>query len=308
MVCPQNGAMSESLKVGLCGAGVFAGYHAQKVVGHPRSDLIGVFDHNPERMQALADHHEVPAFGDWERLVAASDALVIASPASSHADYAIPAIAAGRHCLVEKPLATSADEAVALAEASRAAGTILQVGHQERVVAEAIGLPDLPARPRTIHIARHTGRTTRNLDTSVVMDLMIHDIDLLLSLYGPPDWVSTEQARAVYSGHLDVARAEMGWGAMTAYLSASRDDDPARRWTLRFDGGTADIDFADQTLRHDTGFDLDAGFGDRPEVKDSLAAAYARFVGACLDGSPPLASGDAGAAAVRVAEQIGVSS
>jgi predicted dehydrogenase len=296
--------MSNDLKVGVVGAGVFAGYHAAKVMGHDRAALSGIYDHNRVSMVALAERHGVPSFNSIAALADISDALIIAVPASFHNEAAMIALQQGCHVLVEKPLAVRFDDAAQIVAAAKAAGRVLQVGHQERVVTQAIGLHEISEHPTQIEIIRHTSRATRNLDTSVVMDLMVHDLDLLHALYGAPDWISTEMAKRVYSDALDVVRAEAGFGAMTAYISASRDAEPDRRWILRYPSGTIDIDFGNKTLRHDTPFTLDEGFGERPLVQDSLAAAFDYFVRACLDGTKPLATGDDGLAAVRAAAQI----
>jgi predicted dehydrogenase len=296
--------MSNKLRVGVVGAGVFAGYHAAKVVGHDRAALSGVYDHNAAKMVALAEKHGVPSHDSLSALADVSDALIIAVPASFHLDAALSALQHGCHVLVEKPLSVRVNDAAQIVTAATKAGCVLQVGHQERIVTQAIGLHDISERPTQIDIVRHTARATRNLDTSVVMDLMVHDLDLLHALYGAPDWINTEMAKRVYSEKLDEVRAEAGFGAMTAYISASRDQEPDRRWILRYPSGTINIDFNQKTLRHDTPFALDDSFGQRPLVQDSLASAFDHFVRACLDGTRPLATGEDGLAAVRAAAQI----
>lgn len=296
--------MNHHLKVGVVGAGVFAGYHAGKVAGHGRAILSGVYDQSDVAATALSTLHSVDAFPSVKALAAASDALIIAIPASHHAHAAIIGLAQGCHLLIEKPFVCSVDDGQAILAAASKGQRILQVGHQERIVMQAIGLNRVDAKPKQIEIVRHTPRATRNLDASVVMDLMIHDLDLLHALYGSPDWISTEMAKRVYSDQFDAVRAEAGFEGMTAYLSASRDAELDRRWTLRYQEGTVEIDFGQKTLRHDTPFDLDADFGQRPDVQDSLGTAFDHFVRACLDGTPPLATGMDGLAAVKVAIQI----
>lgn len=296
--------MSKFIKVGVVGAGVFAGYHAGKVFAHERAELTGICDQSELRAQALAEKYDVAAFTAISALAEVSDALIVAVPASVHMDAALLGLEHKCHLLVEKPLACSVDDATRIVSAADGAGRILQVGHQERIVTRAIGLHDIKSRPTQIDIIRHTPRATRNLDTSVVMDLMVHDLDLLNALYGSPDWISTEMAKRIYSDELDEVRAEIGFGEMTAYVSASRDAELNRRWVLRYPEGTVEIDFGQKTLRHDTPFTLDTDFGARSHVQDNLAAAFDYFVRACLDGAPPLATGEDGLAAVRAAAQI----
>ena len=296
--------MSSHLKVGVVGAGVFAGYHAGKVFAHDRATLSGIYDRHEAPAAALASKFDTAAFTSVADLAKVSDALIIAIPASFHVDAALMGLDYGCHLLVEKPLACSVETAEQIVSAADKAGRVLQVGHQERIVTQAIGLHDIKDRPIQIDIIRHTPRATRNLDASVVMDLMVHDLDLLNALYGEPDWINTEMGKRVYSDELDVVRAEAGFGEMTAYLSASRDADLDRRWVLRYEDGTIEIDFVQKTLRHDTPFTLDADFGSRPHVQDNLAAAFDFFVRACLDGTRPLATGGDGLAAVKAAAQI----
>ncbi|MGB3456331.1 MAG: Gfo/Idh/MocA family oxidoreductase [Litorimonas sp.] len=296
--------MTEGFRVGVVGAGAFATYHAGKVADHPRCILSGIYDRSRDRAETLAGKHSVTASDSFDQLIEVSDALIVAIPSTEHTQSALTSLDAGCHLLVEKPLAPSVQQAERIVAKAASTGRVLQVGHQERIVMSAIGLDRVEARPSEIEIVRHGPRSRRNLDASVVMDLMVHDLDLLGALFGPPDWVSTEAARTVYSGKIDTARAELGFGETTAYVSASRDAEPERRWTLRYPQGTVSIDFGRKTLRHDTPFDLDADFGERADVKDSLATAFDRFVRACLDGHAPLATGEEGLAAVRVAAAI----
>ncbi|MEL6687466.1 MAG: Gfo/Idh/MocA family oxidoreductase [Pseudomonadota bacterium] len=296
--------METHLKVGVMGAGVFAGYHVSKVAAHDRATLIGVFDRNEDKARDVAKRNGGEVFLEAEKLASVCDALIIAVPGSDHASLAKLGLTEGCHLLIEKPMATSVVDCDDIIGLARSKDRILQIGHQERVVMNAIGLQTILDRPTELQITRHSGPSDRNLDTSVVMDLMIHDLDLVLSLFGEPDWVNTEAAKRVYSEDWDEVRAELGYADFTAYPSASRNAEPSRQWTLRYETGTVQIDFGQKTLTHDTAYALNAAFGDDPSVQDSLATAFDQFVKACLDGTPPLATGEEGRAAVRVARMI----
>ena len=299
-----DGFMKASLRVGVVGAGVFGNYHAAKVVAHERTVLSGLYDHNRERCDALASKHHTQAYPTLESLIEVSDALIVASPATQHAEACQKALSRGRHVLVEKPISPDRDQAEEIVSIANANNCVLQVGHQERIVAAAIGLNRVELRPKEVEIIRHAPRSHRNQDTSVVMDLMIHDLDLVHWLFGEPEWINTESATRIYSDHYDSVRAEMGYEDMVVRLSASRDAELQRSWTLRYAESTVTIDFGAKLLTHDTGFDLDPDFGDRADVKDSLATATDHFVSACLDGSEPLISGEEGLAAVGLAIKI----
>jgi len=167
----------DSLKIGLIGAGVFASYHANKLAKHPRVDFIGIVDRDETKARNLAKQHGVRSMSLPE-LLKQSDAIVIATPATTHGDFATQALKADCHCLIEKPLtisAKNADEIIALAAANNLK---IQVGHQERLVARAIGLMGLSERPIKIEAVRNSTYSARGTDASVTMDLMTHDIDL----------------------------------------------------------------------------------------------------------------------------------
>ena len=132
--------MADLVKIGVIGAGKFGGYHAGKCAAHPRTDFVGVFDTNQKASQSLSDRFNVTAFEHVESLIEACDAVVIAAPATFHGEYARQVLSAGRHALIEKPMATTLAEAEAIVGLAKAHKVIVQVGHQERFVARAIGL------------------------------------------------------------------------------------------------------------------------------------------------------------------------
>lgn len=296
--------MSEQLKVGLIGAGVFAGYHASKLAQHPRVEFTGVVDRSGKRAALLAETHniEVLALAD---LLEKSDAVVIASPATAHGEIAKKALSAGCHCLIEKPLATSLSEAEMIAVLSLEKNLVVQVGHQERMVLKAIGLDRISERPLKIEAVRNAAYSPRGTDTSVTFDLMTHDIDLCTALMGgAPDSVKGESG-CVRSLAPDMAYAELSYGTSVARLSASRVAEAGQRWMkLSYPSGDVKIDFNAKTLLNSTRFALDKKFADNKIAKDSLGAATDMFVRAVLDGGPVSVSADAGAIAVRIAESI----
>lgn len=296
--------MTQRLKIGLIGAGVFAGYHANKLAVHPRLEFVGVHDPDARRAAALAKTHNLRAM-DAEALVSECDAMVIACPASFHGQMAIAALEAGCHCLIEKPLAVGVSDAERIVELSLRNNLIVQVGHQERMVLRAIGFDKIKETPLRVEAFRANGYSQRGTDTSVTMDLMTHDIDLCTTLFGvAPDDVSG-QSRAVKSKTPDEAEVTLIYSEAKAVLRASRvTETPQRRMVLTYPSGAVEIDFNSKTLTHDTLFNLNANFGDDPRAKDSLGAATKVFVDAVLDGTPVLVSAGDGLIAVRVAAQI----
>ena len=135
------------LKVGVAGAGVFGNYHAQKAAASARADLMGIFDVDLARAEKLAEAFGTTAYTDYAAFLDVCEAVVIAVPATWHEPLARQAIEANRHVLVEKPLALTGDAARDLADEAAARGRILQVGHQERFVAMAMGVLAIEEKP-----------------------------------------------------------------------------------------------------------------------------------------------------------------
>jgi len=173
--------MVDTIKIGLIGAGVFAGYHANKLAEHERVEFMGVHDPDGSRARILSNKHGVPALHD-EDLFDVSDAVIVACPAIYHGEMVARALHYGCHCLVEKPLSTSLAAAEDILELSDQKNLIVQIGHQERIVLNAIGLDKVEERPTQIEAVRYSPYSLRGTDTSVTMDLMTHDIDLCTAI------------------------------------------------------------------------------------------------------------------------------
>lgn len=217
---------SAPLRVAVIGAGHMGGLHARVVAAHPECALAAVIDVDRERARAVADRHGAPARTDPLAPVAGGnrpDAAIVAVPTAAHAAVAVPLLEAGIPTLVEKPLAATAAEAAALADVARRTGTLLQVGHVERF--NPAWQASLPALRRPLFVEGHrlAPFAFRSLDIGVVMDLMIHDLDLLLALVGEaPDSVDAAGV-AIVTGHEDIANARIAFpGGCVANLTASR--------------------------------------------------------------------------------------
>lgn len=296
--------MVERLKVGLVGAGVFASYHANKLSQHSRVIFSGIVDKDKKRASELADRHGVTAFS-FADLLKVSDAVVIAAPASTHGPIAVQALNARVHCLIEKPIATTVEDADAIVALARSKNLFVQIGHQERMVMRAIGLGNVEEKPIGIEAVRHSPYSLRGTDTSVTMDLMTHDIDLCTMLMGREADRVKGEARSVRSNTPDMAYGVLKYGNATARLSASRVESESERWMkLTYSSGEVLIDFNAKSLKNTTRFALDENFADNPMAKDSLGAATDVFVKAILDGTPVLVGPKAGAIAVKSAVQI----
>jgi len=260
--------------------------------------LAGIFDVHPERCFAMAEQHGVEAWGDLDDLLAVCDIVTVASPATTHAAAALACLKAGRSVYVEKPLATTLEEADQLiAEAARR-GLVLACGHQERVVFQAMGLLDIPERPLLLEAVRKGTPSPRSRDVSVVLDLMIHHIDLARALTdaGPPALEA--------EGDEDAIRAEATFGdGFTAVFTAARNAE-ARERTMRivYPSGVLEIDFVTRAFTNTTPFPLNEAFTDTPAGRDPLGTSVAGFVAAVRGLSPrPVVTGEEAARALDLA-------
>jgi len=299
--------VSSPLRAGVIGAGVFGGYHCSKYAEHPDTTLVAVFDLDGARAQALAAQYDAQAFGDLEAFLAKVDVVTIASPGVTHGDMAQRALEAGKSALVEKPLAMSAGQARALADLAEEKRLVLACGHQERLVFNAMGLTSVGETPKRIEATRQGAFNVRGTDVSVTFDLMVHDMDLALTLIGQTDPVSlSAQGRIEQSDKFDdVTMQAVFENGAELHLHATRIAQGRHR-TMRveYDSGVIEIDFIARTFENSTGFDLNPDYLDTPEGKDPLGANVAAFIDAVLGrASAPAVTGRAGAAAVALAER-----
>jgi predicted dehydrogenase len=299
--------MAEMLRAGVIGAGVFGGHHARKCSSLEGVRLAAVMDPHAERAEALAGPLGAAVFDDLDAFLDEVDVVTVASPASSHARLAAEALRRGRHVYVEKPLADEAVDGQALVEAARASGAVLACGHQERAVFRAIGLLGLPERPTRIEAVRRGAFTGRNTDVSCVLDLMIHDIDLALTLAGEAPVEITARGRITEGPYADEALAELVFaGGMSCRLEASRIAEKRER-TMRlvFPSGALEIDFLTRRFVDNTPFGLDEGFAQSADGRDPLGASVAAFVAAVRGQAlRPLVTGEEAARALEVALEV----
>ena len=280
--------MTKSLRGGVIGAGVFGAYHARQYARLPGVVLSGVFDVHPDRAARLAVPLGGRAFATLADFLDAVDVVTIASPAAWHGEQALAALAAGKSIYVEKPIAVTVAQAEAIGAAATAANLVVACGHQERVLFQTIGLFDIPEQPLRLEAVRHGPPSERNLDVSVVLDLMIHDLDLVLALSAAnPLRVSGEGAIAT-SRSYDVARADIAFDdGFTAVFDVSRMA-PERRRSMRvvYPSGAVEIDFLTRAFRNTTAFPLNRDFADTPAAKDTLGASIEGFLQAVRGEAP----------------------
>lgn len=298
--------MSRKLKIGVVGAGVFGRYHVGKCAAHSDVDLIGVFDHRYSSAVKAAKECAAKAYAQFSDLLTDIDAVIIASPAQSHGALSIQALEAGVHCLIEKPIAASEKDAAQIVALAKANKCTVQIGHQERFVAGAIGLDKIPEVPLSITAFRMSPYSARGTDVSVTLDLMTHDLDLLNLLIEERPTEVKGVPMTVRSNFADASLGIITFpSGMTAKLHASRVEAGFRRtMEITYPRGTVSIDFNAKTLTHDTPFDLDTNFASNPLASDSLGAATNAFVAAILSDKPVPITAEDGYRALEMALAI----
>ena len=235
-------------------------------------------------------------------MLAQTEAVIIASPADTHGAMALTALEFGKHCLIEKPITSSLKEAARIVQLAKDKNLIVQIGHQERYVAKAIGLHNLPQSPLNIVARRMSKFSKRGTDVSVTLDLMTHDLDLVVMLMGGLPIEVRGETRIEKSEYPDFTKGDLRFENGTATLTASRlEDDFSRTMDITYPSGTISIDFNAKTLTHNTPFDLNADFGQDPDAKDSLGAATNAFIEAVLDGKAVPVTAEDGYNALKLA-------
>lgn len=296
--------MTQDLKAGVVGAGVFGGYHAKKYVELEGVTLVGVYDIDLARAEALAGPLGAKGFDDLDAFLAAVDVVTVAAPAVHHAAPALAALKAGKPVYSEKPIAVSPEDADKMVAAAAKAGVPLACGHQERVVFQAMGLLDIPEQPLRLEAVRRGTPSDRNLDVSVVLDLMIHDIDLALALCeGQPMTVESEGA-ITRSTSLDWVKAEATFdnGFVAIFDSSRVAETRERTMKVVYPSGEVEIDFLQRTFRNTTPFPLIENFTEIPAGKDPLGLSVAGFLKAVRGEAPrPVVTGEEAARALDLA-------
>jgi predicted dehydrogenase len=287
--------MAESLRGGVIGAGVFGRYHARQYATLPGVVLSAVYDPHPDRAAAVAVPLAGRAFNDLHAFLAEVDVVTVASPATFHAEQALAAIAAGKPVYVEKPIATSVADGERVRAAAAAKGLVVACGHQERVGFRAMGLLDIPEQPLRLEALRHGPLSDRSRDVSAVLDLMVHDLDLALSISAAEPVTAEGEGALSEDGVWDVARAEVSFDdGFFGVFDVSRQAAERRR-TMRvvYPSGEVEVDFVARTLSNTTPFALDPNYAETPAGKDPLRASVEGFLAAVRGDAPrPVVTAD----------------
>lgn len=300
------------LRTGVIGVGHLGQHHARLYASLPGSRLVGVVDQSAERAQVIAARHNVRTYPSIDELLPHIDVVSIAVPTSAHFAVAKACLLAGKHVLVEKPLAVTPAEAQELVRLAAQHNCRLQVGHSERFNPVMQIMRPHIGRPVFIECHRLSSFSERGTDVDVVLDLMIHDLDMVLSF--DPGLVEDVQAAGVpvLSPTIDIANARIQFqSGCVANLTASRvSTNKMRRLRLFQRDNYVSIDF--QT-RQGMICRREAGTGTRPSIgieqlqggeEEPLKLQLESFLTASATGARPVVSGEDGAAALDLAHRV----
>lgn len=301
-----------TLKAGVIGVGHLGQHHARLYASLPGSTLVGVHDRDAARARTIADRHGAKVFDTPEGLLSGVDLVSVAVPTSDHYAVAKACLAAGKHVLVEKPIAVTPAEARELVALAEARGCRLQVGHSERFNPVMQAVRPHIGRPAFIECHRLSAFGERGTDVDVVLDLMIHDLDLVLSFSPGP----VEEVRAagvpVLSSNVDIANARIMFrSGCVANLTSSRVSlNTMRRLRVFQKDSYVSIDF--QTRQGMICRRL-AKPGERPTIdmeqvqggdEEPLKLQLESFLESVRAGTRPVVSGEDGASALELAHQV----
>lgn len=303
--------MSETIRAAVIGTGYLGRFHAQKYASMPGVDLVAVVDADCQRAAAVAAETGTQALAEYGPLLGRIDCASLAVPTPLHVPIACDLLRAGIDVLVEKPLATSVPEGRAVVELATQQGRILQVGHLERFNPALVAVREILTEPRFVECHRLGPFVERGTDVDVILDLMIHDLDVVVSLVDSEVIQVEAVGVPVLTPHIDIANARLRFATgCIANLTASRVALKRERKLRLFQADTyVSLDYGERHIRIarrvvEDGIpriameELDLG------EADPLFAEIEHFVECVRTRQRPVVDGATALRALEVAEQI----
>jgi len=305
--------MTSKLRIAVIGVGYLGRFHALIYSRMPDVELVGVVDPDADRVRSVAAEAGCAAFTSTTQLPRQLDAVSVVVPTTSHLEVAAPFLQRGVHMMLEKPIAGTRQEGEEIVRLAEQAGAILQIGHLERFNAGIMELAQRISAPRYLEAQRMGGFTERATDVDVVSDLMIHDIDIILSLVGSPVRQVAAVGTPVLTGHVDIAsaRLEFADGAVANVVASRVSDKKTRRIRVFQPSGYLSLDFVAQTI--DIAYPRAVSGAERPEIfrehiqvepVKPLDRELAAFVECAQTSRPPLVDGRVGLEALKIAIEV----
>jgi len=313
------------LKIGVIGCGHLGRWHVKMHTMIEHSSLIGIHDINTKQAETVAAEFNVKVFKKMDKLIAKADALIIVTSTPFHYEVAKKCLLKGKHVFIEKPITTTVEEADELIKLAAEQNLKIQVGHIERYNPAFYAIKDIKLEPKFIETHRLAMFNPRGTDVAVVLDLMIHDIDIILHLVNSPVKQIDASGVGVVTDNIDIANVRLTFeNGATANVTASRISLKKMRKfrifqkdtyvTLDFDKGSADI-FRLTEKDDDTIDGLSVGeietagkkvmYTTKPRVEiNALLEESKDFVNAVLNDTSVTVTGEDGRRALKVAEEI----
>jgi len=299
--------MSQRVKVGVAGVGHMGKEHARIYSELQEAELVGVHDSNPDTARKIAAKCKTRAFGSLEEMVDAVDAASIVTPTTTHLAIAEPFLKRGKHVLVEKPIAMDTEEARKLVDLAEKHGAKLAVGHVERFNPVLVALEERLGRPRFIEAHRLSPYPGRSTDIGVVMDLMIHDLEIILHLVRSPVTSVDAVGIPVLSKGEDIANARIRFAnGCVANLTTSRiSPEKLRKIRVFQDDAYLSLDYMKQEGEIYKRLDGKITRDKIPVMKgEPLKNQLAEFVMNVRENTDPRVAGAHGFEALKLASQI----
>lgn len=298
------------LRVGVIGVGYLGQFHAEKYSSLPEVELAGVVDTDRARGARIAEKLKTSWFPEPAALLGRVDAVSIVVPTAHHHRTALPFLEQGVHVLLEKPMTVTLDQADQLLAAAVRKNVVLQIGHIERFNPAITSIKALLSAPRYMTAERAAPFTVRCTDVNVILDLMIHDLDIVVDLAGADPVEISSAGRSIITNEIDTAAARIIFAnGCVADVSASRVSPEKKRLLRVFDGAalyTADYQTQQATVsrRNEATVPELAVNAIASERRDTLNEEIKAFLQSVRTGVPPLVTGQAGRRALALAHLI----
>jgi predicted dehydrogenase len=304
----------QKIRAAVIGVGYLGRFHAQKYAQAAGCELVAVSDARQEARDKVAAEVGARSVADYRELLGAVDAVSVVTPTPAHFSIARDFLAAGAHVLVEKPISDTVAEARELIELAARSKRILQVGHLERFNAAILAAEPHLRSPRFVECHRLAPYRERGTDVNVVLDLMIHDIDIVQTIVGAPITTIDAVGTPVFSDEIDIANARIRFAnGCVANATASRVSLKTERKLRIFeDDAYLSLDLQQKILTVIRKRDPSAAPGPLPvtieeqnlDQGDALKAEIESFLDCIRTGRPPVVSGEAGLMALETAMRI----
>jgi predicted dehydrogenase len=303
----------KKIRVGVVGTGALGRHHVRVYASLPEAELTGVVDTFPGRAEEIAGTCGAKAYSDYTDLFGNVDAVSIAVPTTLHAEIGTRFLKEGVHVLVEKPIAHTLEDADRLIRTARENDRILQVGHLERFNPAVRQLREIVGRPRFFEAHRMGLFSPRSLDVDVILDLMIHDLDIIRTLVPSPVADINAVGISILSNRIDIANARIQFeDGCVANVTASRASmEKIRKLRLFQKQEYISLDYTRQdiavfSLQHTSGSDFPEIISKRltPEKTEPLYLELRSFLSAAQGVSPVECSGQEGREALVLALRI----